>query len=75
MATRDREKWKELAEKELRGKPLESLTWHTPEGIDVPPVHTEEDIEGLEHLGSMPGLPPYVRGPRATMYAGRPWTI
>jgi methylmalonyl-CoA mutase len=75
MGTSDREKWKELAEKELRGRPLESLTWHTPEGIDVAPLHTEEDIAGLEHLGSMPGLPPYVRGPRATMYAGRPWTI
>jgi methylmalonyl-CoA mutase len=69
------DKWKKLAEKELRGRPLESLTWHTPEGIDVKPLFTEEDTQGLEHLGSLPGLPPFLRGPRATMYAGRPWTI
>lgn len=71
----DLEKWKQLAEKELRGRPLESLTWHTPEGIDVQPLYTERDLSGLAHLGSLPGLPPFVRGPRATMYAGRPWTI
>ncbi len=69
------DKWKELAEKELRGRPVDSLTWHTPEGIDIKPLFTEEDTQGLEHLGSLPGLPPYLRGPRATMYAGRPWTI
>ncbi len=67
--------WKALAEKELRGRPLEDLTWHTPEGIDVKPVYTAEDIANLDHLHSMPGLEPFTRGPRATMYAGRPWTI
>jgi methylmalonyl-CoA mutase len=71
----DIKKWKELATKELRGKPLESLGWKTPEGIAVKPLYTAEDLAGMEHLNSLPGFGPYVRGPRATMYAGRPWTI
>ncbi len=68
-------KWQELAEKELRGKPLEAIEWDTPEGIKVKPVYTQEDIENLEVVGSLPGFAPYTRGPKATMYAGRPWTI
>ena len=71
----DIKKWKELATKELRGKPLESLDWETPEGIAVKPLYTAEDLAEMEHLNSLPGFGPYVRGPRATMYAGRPWTI
>ena len=71
----DIKKWKDLATKELRGKPLESLDWKTPEGIAVKPLYTTEDLKKMEHLDSMPGLEPYLRGPRATMYAGRPWTI
>jgi methylmalonyl-CoA mutase len=71
----DIKKWQELAEKSLRGKPLESLTRNTPEGIPVKPLYTAEDLEGMAHLNTLPGLEPYVRGPRATMYAGRPWTI
>ena len=71
----DKQKWIDLATKELRGKPLESLDWLTPEGIPVKPMYTAEDIEGLEHVNTLPGMPPYVRGPKATMYAGRPWTI
>jgi len=71
----DKKKWEEVATKELRGKPLESLNWMTPEGIPVKPLYTAEDLEGMEHLNSLPGFPPYVRGPKATMYAGRPWTI
>jgi methylmalonyl-CoA mutase len=67
--------WRELASKELRGKPPESLNWATPEGITVKPLYTAEDLEAMEHLDSLPGLAPYVRGPRATMYAFRPWTI
>ncbi len=67
--------WRELAEKELKGRPLEELTWKTLEGIEVAPLYTEEDVAGLDHLGSVPGAAPFVRGPRATMYAGRPWTI
>ncbi|MFQ5622366.1 MAG: methylmalonyl-CoA mutase family protein, partial [Paracoccaceae bacterium] len=67
--------WKALAEKELRGRSPESLTWRTPEGIDVKPLYTGDDLAGVGHLGGMPGIAPFVRGPRATMYAGRPWTI
>ncbi len=66
--------WQDLAERELRASP-ETLVWHTPEGIDVKPLYTEQDIEGADHLGSLPGLAPFTRGPRATMYTGRPWTI
>ncbi|MDE4551938.1 methylmalonyl-CoA mutase (plasmid) [Sinorhizobium meliloti] len=66
--------WEALAEKELRGSP-ESLVWHTPEGIDVKPLYTSDDISGIGHLNSLPGFEPFVRGPRATMYAGRPWTV
>jgi methylmalonyl-CoA mutase len=71
----DKQKWIELATRELRGKPLEALDWMTPEGIPVKPLYTAEDIEGMAHVNSLPGLAPYVRGPKATMYAGRPWTI
>ena len=71
----DKTAWQALAEKDLRGTPLDSLTWHTPEGIAVKPVYTEDDTQGLPHMGSMPGLAPFTRGPRATMYTGRPWTI
>jgi methylmalonyl-CoA mutase len=68
-------KWKDLAINELRGKPLESLDWNTAEGIPVKPIYTAADLEGMEHINTLPGLEPYVRGPRATMYAVRPWTI
>src|SRR5216684_1884779 len=67
--------WRALAEKELGGKSIDSLTWLTPEGIKVKPLYTAADLEGLEQLDSLPGFPPYLRGPRATMYANRPWTI
>jgi methylmalonyl-CoA mutase len=69
------EKWRALAAKEMRGADPDSLTWNTLEGIPVKPLYTEEDIKGLDHLGTVPGLAPFTRGPRATMYAGRPWTI
>jgi len=73
--TKKKEAWVKRAEKELRGKPLDSLTWQTPEGIVVQPVYTADDIKGLQHMGSMPGEVPFTRGPRSTMYTGRPWTI
>ncbi|PCD77500.1 methylmalonyl-CoA mutase [Pseudothioclava arenosa] len=73
--TNKKEEWRALAEKELKGKPVDSLNWDTLEGIEVKPLYTEDDIEGLDHLGSLPGIEPFTRGPRATMYAGRPWTI
>ena len=69
------EDWQALAIKERKGSPVEDLTWNTPEGIAVKPLYTEKDLEGLEHLGSLPGAAPFVRGPKATMYAGRPWTV
>jgi methylmalonyl-CoA mutase len=75
MTMSDKKAWKARAEKELRGKPVEALTWATPEGIPVAPVYTEEDTQGLAHMGSMPGEAPFTRGPRSTMYTGRPWTI
>ena len=71
----DVNEWKKLAAKQLRGKTLDELTWNCPEGIAIKPLFTEDDLEGLEHVGSLPGFSPYVRGPMATMYAGRPWTI
>jgi methylmalonyl-CoA mutase len=67
--------WKDLAAKQLRGRSLEDLDWKTPEGIRVTPLYTAEDLEGMEHVNTLPGFAPYVRGPMATMYAGRPWTI
>ncbi|HET6619083.1 MAG TPA: methylmalonyl-CoA mutase [Dongiaceae bacterium] len=67
--------WAALAAKELKGADPESLTWATPEGIAVKPLYTAADLEKLEVAGSLPGLPPFTRGPRATMYANRPWTI
>src|SRR6185503_18534774 len=67
--------WEAAARKDLGGAPLEKLVWHTPEGIAVKPLYTAADLENLEFAGSLPGLAPFVRGPRATMYAVRPWTI
>jgi methylmalonyl-CoA mutase len=75
MNTTDLELWREVARRELKGREAEDLTWETPEGIAVRPLYTGEDLVGLGHLGSLPGLAPFTRGPRATMYAGRPWTI
>jgi methylmalonyl-CoA mutase len=67
--------WQALAAKELGGAKADSLTWQTAEGIAVKPLYTAADLEGLESLGGLPGVPPFVRGPRATMYAARPWTV
>ncbi len=67
--------WKKIAEKELRGKPLDSRTWMSPEGIPIKPLYTAEDLEKMEHVNTLPGVIPFMRGPRATMYSGRPWTI
>ncbi|MCI4663822.1 MAG: methylmalonyl-CoA mutase [Neomegalonema sp.] len=75
MSEEKLDQWRALAEKELRGRSLDDLTWRTPEGIDIKPLYTAADLEQLEHLDTVPGLEPFVRGPRATMYAGRPWTI
>ena len=69
------ESWRALATRELRGKDPADLVWSTPEGIPVQPLYTAADTAALPHLGSLPGLAPFVRGPRATMYAGRAWTV
>ncbi|APO87044.1 MULTISPECIES: methylmalonyl-CoA mutase [unclassified Marivivens] len=71
----DKDTWSKLAQKELRDRPLDDLNWTTLEGITVKPLYTQEDTADLPHLGSLPGIEPFTRGPRATMYAGRPWTI
>jgi methylmalonyl-CoA mutase len=67
--------WAELASKQMKGKSVDTLDWMTPEGIKVKALYTAEDLEGIEAVDSLPGLAPYKRGPMATMYAGRPWTI
>ncbi|MEQ8701315.1 MAG: methylmalonyl-CoA mutase [Bauldia litoralis] len=75
MADKTFDDWRALAGKELKGADPEALTWETPEGVAVKPLYTAADLEGIEHVGGLPGFAPYVRGPRATMYANRPWTI
>jgi len=68
------EDWARLACAELKGEPVDDLDWIAPEGIRVKPLYTAEDLAGIE-CATLPGFPPYLRGPRATMYANRPWTI
>ena len=69
------EEWEAQAEKELRGRKLEDLTWDTPEGIDVKPLYTADDVKELPLEEELPGFAPFKRGVRSTMYANRPWTI
>ena len=73
--TQDKDTWRKQAEKELRGRPLDDLTWNTLEGIPVSPLYTADDVAGLDHMNTIPGIEPFTRGVRATMYKGRPWTI
>jgi len=72
---RSRSDWAALAQKERKGAPIESLQWATPEGIAVEPLYTASDLADLEYQDGLPGIAPFVRGPKATMYAGRPWTV
>ena len=67
--------WQKLATKERKGAAPDDLLWQTPEGIEVKPLYTAEDTAGLEHMDNLPGFAPYKRGPKATMYAGRAWTV
>jgi len=67
--------WKRAAAKSVPGGDLSSLTWHTPEGLAVKPLYTAADLQGLPYADTLPGFEPFVRGPQATMYAVRPWTI
>ncbi len=71
------EQWRAKADKQLSrmNKTVDDLVWHTPEGIDIKPLYTAEDLDGLEYTNTMPGMAPFIRGPQTTMYAGRPWTI
>lgn len=69
------ENWHTLATKQSKGQTPEDLVWHTAEDIDVKPLYTAADVASLDYTDTMPGMSPYVRGPQATMYAGRPWTI
>ena len=70
-----RKDWRRRAAEELKDRLPEDLVWKTPEGIEVKALYTAEDLEGIEAVNTLPGFAPYLRGPRATMYAGRPWTI
>ncbi len=69
------ESWRALVGKELKGRTPEDLTWHTLEGIAVKPLYTAADTAGLPQMAEVPGLAPFTRGVRASMYTGRPWTI
>jgi methylmalonyl-CoA mutase len=71
----DLEAWKKAAAKAAPGGQLDALNWVTPEGLTVKPLYTAEDLAGLPHTNTLPGFAPFVRGPQATMYASRPWTI
>lgn len=71
----NKDEWRALAEKELRGRAVDDLNWQTLEGIEVKPLYTEDDTRDLPHMGTLPGFGPFTRGVKATMYAGRPWTI
>src|SRR5581483_3498236 len=67
--------WKQLAQKERKGADPDGLVWRTPEGIDVKPLWTRADVEGLDFTDTVPGAFPFLRGPYASMYSERPWTI
>src|SRR5215471_4983490 len=71
----DLDLWGKLASKERKGADPDGLVWHTPEGLDLKPLWTRADVAGLEFIDSVSGVFPFLRGPRATMYAGQPWTI
>jgi methylmalonyl-CoA mutase len=73
--TQNKAIWQEIAAKELRGRDPADLIWNTLEGIAVDPIYTADDLQGLTHLEGLPGQEPFTRGVKATMYAGRPWTI
>jgi methylmalonyl-CoA mutase len=67
--------WQRAAAKAAPGGDLSALNWTTPEGLVIKPLYTAEDLQGLTHTNTLPGFEPFIRGPQATMYAGRPWTI
>ncbi|HEX8201954.1 MAG TPA: methylmalonyl-CoA mutase family protein, partial [Isosphaeraceae bacterium] len=67
--------WERAAARSAPGRDVAALDWITPEGIRVKPLYTRRDVEGLPYADTLPGFEPFVRGPQATMYATRPWTI
>lgn len=67
--------WEQRAAKEIKQDNIDKLQWKTAEGIDVKPLYTLEDLEKLENVNTLPGFAPFMRGPKASMYAGRPWTV
>ena len=67
--------WENLVEKETKGRSADDMIWQTPEGIKVKTLYTAEDTAGLAYMDNLPGFAPYKRGPKATMYTGRPWTV
>jgi len=69
------DEWRARADKELRDRTTDDLVWRTPEGIDIRGVYTADDLDEISWADSLPGFPPFVGGPKATMYAGRPWTV
>ncbi|GAA6140813.1 methylmalonyl-CoA mutase [Hydrogenophaga sp. 5NK40-0174] len=69
------EAWTKLAQKSAPGGDVDALNWQTPEGITVKPLYTADDLSGLPYANTLPGMEPFVRGPQATMYSVRPWTI
>lgn len=69
------EKWKKLVEKDLKGIPSSTLSRSTPENVIIKPLYTSADLTERNYVESLPGLPPFLRGPRATMYTQKPWTI
>src|SRR5210317_310422 len=71
----DKKQWEALVAKESKGLSPDEMTWFTPEGIGLKILYTEEDVQHLDQRNSLPGMAPFMRGPKATMYAGRPWTI
>ena len=75
MGMDDRKEWERRAQKELKTRKLDDLVWKTPEGINIKPLYTQDDIPNDSHVSGLPGMAPYMRGPKATMYPGRNWTI
>ena len=67
--------WQTLVKKETKGLSADELMWQTPEGITIKPLYTAEDTKDLEHMDNLPGFAPFKRGPKATMYVGRRWTV
>lgn len=74
VAHNDRDSWVDAVTK-LTGSEPDKLVWETPEGIDVQPLYSAADLEGLDHLRTLPGLAPFLRGPYPTMYVNQPWTL